>query len=134
MRRFFPTIIALCLASPAAAQSSDDPYAETYKSVEMAHIAQAKLDLLAKTEHLFFGVGCKAIPSIGTAAAVQGWAFNLIMRAHGILTGDFFAEIRDAEKAGLLDASKPNYCDYWKEHPEEVHDLRDEISTYNLLN
>lgn len=122
----FITLVFLLMVGSAFAQQPN-PYDQIYRLEAKKRADQERDNFLDMIRYVFFAVGCKVVPDYSASAAAQGEAFRMIQRSGGGLNGDFFDTVHHASREGMEKSKKPNACDYWKEHPDEVYNVRNAV-------
>jgi hypothetical protein len=87
---------------------------------------QHKDELLLHVRYFYFAVGCKVVVGtnvLGVKAIIVS-EMRSIWRPSGWPGDAVAAEIRAATQEGLARSSELSACDYWHDHPDEVHELR----------
>lgn len=107
-----------------------DPYAAAQAKLHQADYATQKADFLARAQRIYYATTCRALDTPIPNALVQSEAAAFLQNATGaaVNVGDekLTADIEAAERAGIAQAQAPGGCNYWKQNPEAVAEIREE--------
>jgi hypothetical protein len=109
-------------------ETQADPYADAYAREQAKDSAQRLKTFEEAIENIYFAVGCRVFPNGAYVAALVGaLAQPLIYSGIDVQGPGGAADV--ATQAGLKLALIPGKCDFWKDHPEIVYELRKEAET-----
>lgn len=107
-----------------------DPYAASQQAIHENTYANLKADFLARAQRIYYATTCRALDTPVPQAIVQDEAAAFLQEAFGVPAnmGDekLTADIEAAERAGVAQATASGGCEYWKQNPEAVAQIRDE--------
>jgi hypothetical protein len=134
MLRAIALLIAAAICTSAFAQvQQQDPFAEQYRREQVARYYEARAAYRKHIRYLYFAAGCKVFTmEIHLIRLVLLEDRNIVSAANRaqLQDGKGIAEAKQAAiQEGRQQASEPNACNYWHEHPDEVYSLRRSAET-----
>jgi hypothetical protein len=115
-------------------QSAPDPYREAQHEGQMKRYLQDRERMLNALEFMSFAGGCQVVPE-ALAYVLWSWYYRSLYRSPEWQSMELelaprkenlsTAMIDNAKRAGL-DRAKNEGCDYFKEHPEIVAEIREQ--------
>jgi hypothetical protein len=116
-----------------------DPYSKQANDAIIDSYVRARKAYLAKVTTFWFAADCGVLFSADHVAGEQnadialqqaGQALNDLGRANDVTAVDahVFQMGLDAAAEGRAQAAQPGACDYWRQHPNEVASLRQEVT------
>lgn len=110
-----------------------DSYAQEYQQQAEAHHADEKASLFNLAEKLYFAVGCNVFDVPAAAnAAILNQASDLIIRSRGLYNGSLINELRKPESRGLAESKIDGACNFWKQNPEAVYQIRNFVGIASM--
>jgi len=104
----------------------------SYARTAAEHYARIRKAVLDSAQNLYFAAGCHVFEGPDNAQQVQ--AMLIVGNQYQLLENDplwardqtIGKEVEQAERKGWARASEPGACNYWREHPEAVYELREQ--------
>ncbi|QAY95152.1 hypothetical protein CWB41_04910 [Methylovirgula ligni] len=137
MRRYLALGYLFFAISPAMAQSGwTDPYAASTKQSKIYQVRIARANFSEEVTNDFFALGCKVFPDEGAIDGMIGDQRELLWddaQSLGFQEWDISQLARTAADAGMTKAKLPGACDYWKQNPGKVIEIRRRAEAADLV-
>ena len=127
VRRFAWTFVIaaqLVMSADMVPAQPADPYAAAEAEVKVARYKQRREVFLNLVQKLYFSVGCKVFASEAGVLPLISIERRILFRDELLIDNALDGLMRDAAKAGMGHASESGACNYWRQNPEIVADVR----------
>jgi hypothetical protein len=117
-----------CEAPASMSTSSADPYAAGQAALANSEYQQSKADLISEVQTAYYAAHCRVIQGIEAQMILQTGVTRISRLELDAGRSDYHPELlpalKAAAEAAVMRAKQPGACDYWKESPEAVAEIR----------
>ncbi len=118
--------------TPMAAGAQDDPYANTYRKQVVENYKRDRDALADAVENYYLAVKCRVFGSPADVTPIIMLRRNALVEKHVTelsrvgygIEPDLSSHIELAARSGNAEGRKEGACDFFRDHPEAVADLR----------